>query len=349
MEAEVAKAKTKQERLEKKRRKEKHWELLRWLVNFIEENKQQWEENRQKRKEDQEKTLREEEWRTLTKQQKLNQLQREEEAKKEEISPEMRKKRRQEECMQRSRNWKTWREEHEDDTSEEEPEENQPTEDIKVEEVAYKASKEAEQAREEEEEELTEVEETRKFCLDCAHRPCLCMMLRLELRLKMLRGVKTIKTKEKQTEAEVEQEGQAEVAEDDEVVDEVVPVVSVLLQEEVLELPAKNQVENATNPTNKILLSLPLDESPELDKPRTDGPVHRGRAADKPVSRTQFHTDLKPAQSHSHGPIHREKTSSETANREVREAAHSEVVSHETEVVSDHCEPHIPLPLTPHS
>ena len=54
-------AKTRQEKLEKKRRKEKHWELLRWVVKFIEENTQQWEENKQKRKKHLEEVEREEE------------------------------------------------------------------------------------------------------------------------------------------------------------------------------------------------------------------------------------------------------------------------------------------------
>ena len=40
-------ARTKKEKLEKKKRKEKHWEMLRWIVSFIEENKGQWEEEKE--------------------------------------------------------------------------------------------------------------------------------------------------------------------------------------------------------------------------------------------------------------------------------------------------------------
>ena len=46
----------KMERIEKKRRKEKHWEMLRWLVAFLEENREGWDELRRRRvKEEEEK------------------------------------------------------------------------------------------------------------------------------------------------------------------------------------------------------------------------------------------------------------------------------------------------------
>ena len=43
-------AKTKRERLERKQRKEKYWEMLRWVVKFIDDNKEQWEEEKKMKK-----------------------------------------------------------------------------------------------------------------------------------------------------------------------------------------------------------------------------------------------------------------------------------------------------------
>ena len=79
------------------------------------------------------------------------------------------------------------------ESSKEEQEEHQPTEAMKSEEVAYKASKEAMEAEQDEEEIMTELEEA-EFCLQCAYKPCICMITKLELRIKMLEGIRTIKT-----------------------------------------------------------------------------------------------------------------------------------------------------------
>ena len=43
-------AKTKKEGFEKKERKERYWEMLRWVVTFIDENKEYWEELKKQRK-----------------------------------------------------------------------------------------------------------------------------------------------------------------------------------------------------------------------------------------------------------------------------------------------------------
>ena len=40
----------KEDRLKTKKRKEQHWEMLRWIVAYLEENKAGWEETRRKRK-----------------------------------------------------------------------------------------------------------------------------------------------------------------------------------------------------------------------------------------------------------------------------------------------------------
>ena len=190
MEIERKEARTKLERLEKKKRKEKHWEMLKWITSFIEENKVQWEEDRKlerKRKEEEEKLER---WRKLTEDQKIDQLRLEEEGKKKLLTPEERKKRRQEESKARCRNWKEWRngqEETEEDDDVDEQIETEEKEETRMEDDV------------EEEEELTKMlelgeleavglnlDKEQTLCFLCAHVPCLCSLLKAEMKIKAL-------------------------------------------------------------------------------------------------------------------------------------------------------------------
>ena len=257
--------------------------------------------------------------------------------------------------MLRSKNWKNWRKEETESSDEEEPEEGeeetgkvekriakevkqeeeriQPTEAIQSEEVAYKASKEAEEAREEEEEEMTELEETAEFCLQCAYKPCICIMLKLELRVKMLRELENTKTSENLRAAKVETQGPSEVVDTlREVVPEQLQEGAELLHDGTLNHLANNQVETKIN-NNKIMLRLPLEEKLKPPKPikaRKDGPIHRGGVDEKVVSKTKF--NFKPVVSQYHGPIHREVAKSEVVEHEVMGELSEQVAS---EVVSD--------------
>ena len=49
--------------MDKKRKKEQHWEMLRWIVLFLEENKVKWDELRKRRLKDEQEQVQYEEWR----------------------------------------------------------------------------------------------------------------------------------------------------------------------------------------------------------------------------------------------------------------------------------------------
>ena len=58
---------------------EKHWEMLRWVVSFMEENAAKWSEMKQERERDRRKRDKEEEWSLKSRAEKLIELQEEEE------------------------------------------------------------------------------------------------------------------------------------------------------------------------------------------------------------------------------------------------------------------------------
>ena len=52
----------KEKRLEKKKRKLRHWEMMKWIVKFIEDNKKEWEVLKRRRKEDYENDRNRQQW-----------------------------------------------------------------------------------------------------------------------------------------------------------------------------------------------------------------------------------------------------------------------------------------------
>ena len=66
----------KRDRLGKKKKQEEHWKMMRWILTFIEENKEGWEKRRNEELDAKER----EEWRLMSKEQKLQRL-RDDEAK----------------------------------------------------------------------------------------------------------------------------------------------------------------------------------------------------------------------------------------------------------------------------
>ena len=62
-------------KLEKKKRKLAHWEMMKWVISFIEENKERWDRMKQKRRKDREEEAASNEWKTKTMEEKILQLQ----------------------------------------------------------------------------------------------------------------------------------------------------------------------------------------------------------------------------------------------------------------------------------
>ena len=71
--------------MEKKKRKLRHWEMLKWTVSFIEENKEHWEEeyNRQKHMRKEEEDEYKNSWFCMSKEEKIQILKQEEVTRKE--------------------------------------------------------------------------------------------------------------------------------------------------------------------------------------------------------------------------------------------------------------------------
>ena len=243
------------------------------------------------------------------------------------LTPEMRKKLRQEECMQRSKNWKSWREEEANTSDNEETEENgedtAPEEGSKTGEAEKTdagrdeeeetelllALRRAEQGggevQEEEELEPSDMDlgEMKELCLKCVNIPCLCTLLCLEMRMEMLRGLKRDQRKEKLVEAVGDREQGGEV------VQEV-----VLLPHETHGQAAVNQVESNDN-NNQIHRR----KKPEPGRTKEHGPIHHevveavseqaGEVVRQAAQSSVSKLSLKGQLSTKHGHIHRENVS----------------------------------------
>ena len=117
-------------------------------------------------------------WYTISKDEKIEQLKEEERREKEQkmislsrLSPQEIKEKRLEEALKRKQNWKKWREEEE-------------LEDEKGEE--FQNMEEIELIEEEEVPDLGQ-EDRKDLCLDCIISPCICDLLRMDLKIKILR------------------------------------------------------------------------------------------------------------------------------------------------------------------
>ena len=65
-------------RLERKRRLESHWEMLRWITSFMEENETKWTELKKLRRQEREEKERKEEWESRTREEKMSMIKEEE-------------------------------------------------------------------------------------------------------------------------------------------------------------------------------------------------------------------------------------------------------------------------------
>ena len=64
-------------RADKKRRKEKkekHWDMMKWVVAFIDENKEAWDQRRREETLERERRKEAEEWRLMSKEQRITKL-----------------------------------------------------------------------------------------------------------------------------------------------------------------------------------------------------------------------------------------------------------------------------------
>ena len=227
--AELEKIRDEKERREfqrdKKKKKEAHWEMMKWVVQFINNNKPKWEEIKKQRKEGEKKEEEKLKWEELSKEEKIELIKLEKEEKKHNIK--VNKEKRLEEAKRLKENWKR-RETEEDYDIDEETEE---PEDLMKEDTAQKSpqetaqmkeeeekntdkdekqkqavipeaslvnEKEGEEGKEEETEEEGEInqvglfdylgieEEVNSLCFVCIMSPCICILANIEKQMKRI-------------------------------------------------------------------------------------------------------------------------------------------------------------------
>ena len=146
--------------MEKKKRLENHWGMLKWLVAFIDENDEKWKDMKKKRAKESQEQEQKENWEQMTREEKMKQI-REEEQKKKKLKPVKNQEERLQEAVRLKNSWKLWREE-------------QGEEDGEMEEM---------------EEYLGGVSE---LCMTCAMLPCTCMLTMVNRRIEMLKTAQKI-------------------------------------------------------------------------------------------------------------------------------------------------------------
>ena len=176
------KAESREKQIDKRKRKMEHWEMLRWTVAFIEEHKKEWEDEKQRKKEERLRFEKNQDsiknWYNMSKEERVEALKLEEKERKEKkkresetLSPSKIKEKRVEEALNKRKRWKERREafkllpemgEDETESGDDEiPDFDKPDIDL---------------------------EQTKNlFCLNCVMNPCLCDLLRLELKISALR------------------------------------------------------------------------------------------------------------------------------------------------------------------
>ena len=161
------------QKIEMKKKQEKKWEMARWLHKYIEENSKDWEREKLKRMEDRRKKI--EEWEKHSRFEKIRILK--EQRKSKLIGIETTEV---EEDMElynlaeaTETNWGRWR---------------YPTE-VLMEDVDEEGER-VETGSVEDDDEKPDLEGLEDFCIGCVHVPCLCLLLKTELKLKMLMQVK---------------------------------------------------------------------------------------------------------------------------------------------------------------
>ena len=86
---------------------EKHWEMLRWIVAFMEENEPRWNEMKSERDNDRRRREKEDEWSAKTREDKIREMEDEKKQRKGELKSN--KELRYEEARRLKRSWTEWR------------------------------------------------------------------------------------------------------------------------------------------------------------------------------------------------------------------------------------------------
>ena len=208
----------KAEKKEKKRRKQSHWDMMKWIVQFIDENKEKWDRIKKQKKLDMKLELEKEEWIKKSKEEKIKLLQAEKLKKKTALKEN--KEIRLEEVLKMKENWKRRevidkfidndeyyeagedKEEEKDDTKEEKEEteikEEEKKEDLKEdqEENPFEGEEEIdpELIPDKEEIKVGEIEYLgpSSLCLECVFTPCLCTLLHIERKIASLIVIKDL-------------------------------------------------------------------------------------------------------------------------------------------------------------
>ena len=183
--------KTRRERLEKKKQKEKHWEMLRWVVNFIDENRNHWEGEKIRKRKDLEESEKREAWKHMTEEEKIEEIRKEENQDTE--TPETKKQKRLEKAEMRKKSWKIWREdrelesEEEKETQETEKEEKENWWEEETETEELELAKTLDKVETEEWKEELGLETSGELCMLCIFKPCICLLTKLEMKINILR------------------------------------------------------------------------------------------------------------------------------------------------------------------
>ena len=139
---------------------ERHWEMLRWIVNFMGENESRWREMNLNRKKDMEQREKEEQWVQKNREERIREIMEEEEL----VKTEKRynKEERYKEAIRLKNSWREWRE-----SGVEEEEWDEHGEDF--------------------------LAGTEDHCWECVSAPCVCALVALERRIELLNLEKEIK------------------------------------------------------------------------------------------------------------------------------------------------------------
>ena len=190
VEEEQERRKRKEDRLERAKRKKQHYEMLRWITEFIDKNSQSWKERRKQQLEEKEET--EKQWDKLSMEEKRTRFEEEEMVKimekEEEKDPKLKKQIRLEQILRLKSSWRNRREERrpsevEDDMEDEDQQG----------ETGELLTPEKETDQEETFQQFLD-EEKDGYCMLCMHKPCLCLLTKLDMKIHSLKTNPLIST-----------------------------------------------------------------------------------------------------------------------------------------------------------
>ena len=193
----LEKREDRRKRIEKKMQEEKRWEMTRWLHSYIEENSSNWEKEKIRRIEERKERI--EAWERNSRFEKIKVLKEKlkNKRKTEDTEADLTGKEFIDETEKLEETWIKWRTDKNDDEKDDEedtletdePSPNEKDEVVNEEEEAWKDDENEELliCLEKTEEEHDMIEglklENDDFCLNCVYKPCLCILLKVEMKL----------------------------------------------------------------------------------------------------------------------------------------------------------------------